>query len=455
MPGSTPSRVEIDNLGIPPLAGICSYAAAARPGLPVEQTVLRLKRCNYVLRRLHDVGAAHLAATPEWEVKCGLSLHVWLDAEHASALQARIAEMREPPLGLDTVPDERLEAAFEELIRAGSTVELLAGSYAAARHALVTALADHLELLNPLFDHPTRRLLRTIVREQEEMLGWGRAALDALASGDGRGEADRFATHVVAYLAAAGGVSGADAVPADSELPEPRWDGTPFEMDAEPRRDHRFADAFNATAKIDEYWRDESRPADERVWALAYKRLREMDVPEWIAPIIGKTRGKPWAYYNDLSRQLWDEARHAMMGEVAIVALGVPFYEFPIDWASSVSLNREFTPLEAHIVLWRIEQGLMPGSTGKRREWVVAHDHGDDLLAALQDYDWADEVLHAQIGRRWLADAYPSRAELTQIADELMERWEARLDYYAGLSTGRDWWPEFVSLAREHARLPG
>jgi hypothetical protein len=67
MPGSTQSRVEIDNLGIPPLAGICSYEAAARPGLPLEQTVLRLKRYNYVLRRLYEVGATHLAATPEWE----------------------------------------------------------------------------------------------------------------------------------------------------------------------------------------------------------------------------------------------------------------------------------------------------------------------------------------------------------------------------------------------------
>ena len=211
------------------------------------------------------------------------------------------------------------------------------------------------------------------------MLGWGRAALDAVASGDGRGEAAGVRNARARLPRGAGGVCGTrDAVPADSELPAPRWDGTPFEMDAEPRRDERFADAFNATAKIDEYWRDESRPADERVWALAYKRLREMDVPEWMAPIIFKTRGKPWAYYNDLSRQLWDEARHAMMGEVALVALGVPFYEFPIDWAASVSLNREFTPLEAHIVLWRIEQGLMPASTGKRREWVVARDHGDD-----------------------------------------------------------------------------
>ena len=314
-------------------------------------------------------------------MKCGLSLHVWLDAEHASALQARIAEMREPPLGLDAVPDERLEAAFEELIRAGSTVELLAGAYAAARHALVTALADHLELLNPLFDHPTRRLLRTIVREQEEMLGWGRAALDALASDDGRGEADRFATHVVAYLAAAGGVSGADAVPADSELARAAlgWHAVRDGCRAASRRTDSSTRSTRPRRSTSTSATSRGRPMSAS-WALAYKRLREMDVPEWMAPIIGKTRGKPWAYYRDLSRQLWDEARHAMMGEVAIVALGVPFYEFPIDWASSVSLNREFTPLEAHIVLWRIEQGLMPGSTGKRREWVVAHDHGDDLL---------------------------------------------------------------------------
>jgi hypothetical protein len=61
----------VDNRGIPPLAGVCSYEAAARAGLGVEETVVRLKRVNYVLRRLHEVAAAHLPSTPEWEVKCG------------------------------------------------------------------------------------------------------------------------------------------------------------------------------------------------------------------------------------------------------------------------------------------------------------------------------------------------------------------------------------------------
>ncbi len=63
---------------------------------------------------------------------------------------------------------------------------------------------------------------------------------------------------------------------------------------------------------------DESMPADAKVLMMYYKRLREIDVPEMMASIIAETRGKPWNYYRDMTRQLWDEARHAMMGEVGL-----------------------------------------------------------------------------------------------------------------------------------------
>jgi hypothetical protein len=432
----------VDNRGIPPLAGICTYEEAARPGLSVEETVARLKRYNYALRRLHEIAAVHLPATPEWEVKCALSLHVWLDAEHASSIRARVAEMREPPHHLDEAPDERLEAAFEELIRADGTPELLAGIFGATRPALVTAIQEHLDALNPLFDHPTYRMLRTIVREQEEILAWGRAATDALAAAPE--PAEQFCAHIRAYLAAAGGISGLDEPLPDSELPAPRWDGSLYEMDAEPRRDDRFVDPHNISAKIDDYYQDESRPADERTWALAYKRLREMDVPEWIAPIIYKTRDKPWAYYRDLARQLWDEARHAMMGEVSLVSLGIPFYAYPITINASAYLNVECTPLEAHVILWEIELSLMPRKTGKRYERSVAELYGDPFFAALQDYDWADEVLHVQIGRRWL----PPEVEMKHIMDDMDSRLRRAFEEYGERSTGAEWWPEFLERAR-------
>ena len=447
------STAAIDNRGIPPLAGVCSYARAALPGLGVEQTTVFLKRCNYVLRRLHETAAAHLAATPEWEVKCALGLHLWLDAEHCSGLRARIAEMREPPLGLDDVPDERLRAALEELLRASGSAELVTGVYRVVRPALVRALRAHLDAMNPLFDHPTHRLLRGIEREQEEMITWGAAASAALtAEPQDAAHAGAFAEHLERFLAAAGGVAG-DAAPETAELPPARWDGSDYAMDATPRRDARFADGFNCSARIDDIYADESRPADERAYALVHKRLREMDVPEWMAPILFRTRGRPWEYYRELGRQLWDETRHAMMGEVALQAVGIPFYEYPIDMAASASLNCEFTPREAHILLYDIEQGLMPRATGKRWEWTIAALDGDPLLVALQDYDWADEVLHAQIGRRWLRDEHGTAAERKAVAAALWERWNPALERYSRASAQDEWWEDFLARARASRTL--
>ena len=428
---STDYTVEIDNRGIPPLAGVCSYETAARPGLSVERTVARLKRFNYVGRRLHETAAAHLPRTPEWEVKCALGLHLWLDAEHCAAIRARVGEMREPPLHLDAVPDERLQATLEELLRAQDTVELVAGIYGAVRPALAAAYREHLALLNPIFDHPTYRFLRAALHEQEEMLHWGEQALAALTGTPAAAARARsFIAHLQRYLTAAGGVSGEDAIDEQAELPAPRWDGSEYAMDTDVRRDERFEDVFNASVDFGDFYGAEDCPADERAFALTYQRLAEMDVPEWMAPIIFKTRGKPWEYYREMSRQLWDETRHSMMGEVSLYRYAIPFYAYPVPITASATLNRGYTPLEAHLILWHIEQGLMPRETGKPFEWTVAGLDGDPFIVGLQDYDWADEVLHAQIGRRWLA--------------EVRDR--------ASRSESREWWPDFVARAREGRR---
>ena len=169
---------------------------------------------------------------------------------------------------------------------------------------------------------------------------WGAAAL--AAAGDGRRDAaraDAFGDHVERFLAAAGGISGdartrRAAPPARRARTAPLRDGP-----GQPRRDARFDDPFNTTAQIDEYYYDESKPDRRAHVGARCKRLREMDVPEWMAPILFKTRGKPWDYYRDIARQLWDEARHAMMGEIALCRARHAVLPYPIDLSASVSLN--------------------------------------------------------------------------------------------------------------------
>src|SRR5947199_3517317 len=126
--------------GLPPLAGLATIAEAMRPGLSVEQCVARLKRYHYAFKRLHQIFTARITAEPIYELKTAFSLHAWLCAEHVQAMRDRVAEMREPPLGLDAVPDGSLAMFFDEILGAPATAELIVGVYDVALPAVKGAL---------------------------------------------------------------------------------------------------------------------------------------------------------------------------------------------------------------------------------------------------------------------------------------------------------------------------
>lgn len=437
----------LPTFGLPPLAGLLTYKRAAQPGLSVEETVERMRRCNYIKTRLYEIGAAFMNPTPEWEVKSALSLHLYLDAEHCQAFRTRVAELRNPPHRMDESPDPRLTALMDEALRARGTVELLTGVFRVLRPALLAAFREHLETTHPLFDFPTCRLLRIAIPEEEQMIAWGEAALAVLiADSESRDTAEAWEQRLRAYLTAAGGVSGLEPIPDSLELPAPRA-VTPFVPDLDPKRDARSGDIYNFNYRPSHVYTDERAEVDERILALMYKRFHEMDVPEMMASILLQTPGKPWAYYLEMARQLWDEARHAMMGEVWFAARG-------IDWSRThnhvgwcLHLNLDLTPLERHIILYGIEQNLMNGETGKRYEWRLTLEAQDPLARLIQDFDWADEVLHAQIGRRWLKPEAGDVKDLLERYDEISSRpWKA-LETRAAVTPQTDWWPEFVREA--------
>ncbi len=436
-PGARPAAT------IPPLAGLFGYDAASRPGLSVADSARRLWRLAYSHRRLHALAVDALPRTPEWEVKCALGLHLWLDAEHATALERRVNELRHPSVDVGKAPDRALARAFDELAHARDTGELLAAGYVVARGALVDALSSYLETANPLADHPSVRIVEAALRDAERALEWGVAAAEAVpAAGD-------WPATVDALFAAAGGSLG-DAPPDDAAL---RSAAGPPAPDRVVRRDERFGDIYNQSALIDSYCDDEERPADERAYALAYKRLREMDVPEWMAPIIADSSGQPFERRRELSRQLWDETRHAMMGQVALERQGVAFHAFPIEIQGSMALNTRFTPREAHLLLWVIEQDLMAAATGKKHELEVAALHGDPLLMTFQDFDWADEVLHARTGRRSIVSEFPSRADAEAAARDVWRRYDEVAAELAQRSEQAEWWPEFLAAMRAGSPL--
>ncbi|MCG8652031.1 MAG: hypothetical protein MI861_19480, partial [Pirellulales bacterium] len=157
---------------------------------------------------------------------------------------------------------------------------------------------------------------------------------------------------------------------------------------------------------------------------------------------------EPWEFHREMARQLWDEARHAMMGEVGFVAQGIDWRDIPINFTWSRNLNLQLDARQRHGVLFFIEQGLMP-KTGKRYEWEVAARSGDALSQLFQDFDWADEVLHAQIGRRWYVAQFASLNEALDYGDrcwsKVLSHWRQYREQ--GLTEHRNWWPDIYRRA--------
>ena len=103
--------------------------------------------------------------------------------------------------------------------------------------------------------------------------------------------------------------------------------------------------------------------------------------------------------------------------------------------------------------LYFIEQGLMT-KTGKRFEWEVGTESGDHLAELFQDYDWADEVLHAHIGKDWYVSAFGDQKAAIEFGSQCWSKavigwreWKEK-----GLTEHRNWWPE---LYEEFCRIQG
>jgi len=437
---------------VPELAGICTYQEAAGIGYSIDENVRRLLRFQFAERSIARTLVVHIPATPEWEVKCGFALHQWECNTHADRLRARIAEMRSPVPPLDSAPDESLAAFFEELRRARNTVELVAGVYRVVLPALWAAYRSHLDETNHLVDHPTVRLLRAAIPETESAIAWGDRCFAALTRDDPRAGAlaEAWQEHLVAYLLAARGIGGAEGRRAEgAKLPPPRA-SEPFRPDMHPRRDQRFSGMYNFNFPPHDVHAMPAVPADERNLALLCKRTLEMDVPEMMASFMTEREDLPWEVHLNYSRQLWDEARHAMMGTVALQARGVDWKAIPLNIGFSLRLNLHATPLERQIMLYGIEQSLMPAEAGKRAEYETARASGDALSAHFHDYDWADEVLHARIGRMAMKREGISREEALRRAQLIHERTWAALDAYRERDHQADWWPAFVRAVLGH-----
>lgn len=427
---------------LPSLVGLESMTEASTKGLTVAESVSRLLRLHWSLKRLHGIFVSRIAAIPIYELKMAFSLHAHYCAEHVEDFSRRVHEMRQPPYGLESSPDDSLDIFFDEILAAPDIPSLVFGIYAYAVPAVVRGLERMIADTNKLFDHPSYRICRLTLLELADVQRYGKQAVELLVNEEAKDSLRKWSELLETLLGVAGDLDGTQ--PKTIATAEPIYSISPYKYDGVPKRDERFKDSYNMGVNAEAFLFNSKIPALPKSIMLYFKRMREIDVPEVMSSILAETKDKPWEYYRAMTRQLWDEARHAMMGEVGFVSMGIDWTRVPLNFTWSLGLNTELSPLERHAVLYTIEQGLMPKKTGKQYEWEVALATGNRLTSLIQDYDWADEILHARIGREWLvpelggqkqALVYGDSAWSTILVD--WEKWR-----HDGLTEHRNWWPE-------------
>ena len=435
--------------GLPELAGVCTMKRALSPGITVDECAKRLKRLHYSLKRLHQLLTARITSEPIYELKTALSLHAHLCAEHVGTIRKRVGEMREPPLGLEVVPDENLQIFFDEILASPSTEELVVGVYEVALPAIREAIQRQMSDTHPIADAPTVRVCRFAMIEIDDMLQFGERAVACLVDDQTGSNMKSWLDLLQRALAAAGSIDGVDSPSGESV--ERLYSASGYVYDGVPKRDERFIDPYNAGVNPEAFLYDEAMPDRAKIVMMYYKRFREIDVPEMMASILTESNDKPWEYFQEMTRQLWDEARHSLLGEVGFASLGIDWSQIPINFTWSLNLNTQLEAWQRHAVLFFIEQGLMP-KTGKRYEFEVGERSGEPLSQVMQDFDWADEVLHAAIGRRWYVSEFENLEEATRYGDQcwskVMSDWRKYRD--DGLTEHRNWWPEIYRQACEH-----
>jgi hypothetical protein len=371
-------------------------------GLSVAEAVERLCRFAYVEQRLMRLFAARIVTIPERDIKVLMGRLQYEESLHTSYWRERVLELRTPKSKLERVPDASLERFFDEAEEVPETYPFLAVVTKLINPALRDAYQNYLHDTNGVADYSSVRLVRQNLLDEEEHFRLLSLALDDLApvaTAEAIETATRYEHTLASYLAAAGGIDGT----------QPRIDLQSLPSATETRRarkTYHIPRTLMRDETLPRVW-DFVKPPLESVEAhLNYMmsiRLSEVNVAEGLAIVLCEQPDMPWSFYADISRHCWDEMRHSIFGEVAIEATYGDRATLALrDYEGIYAL--EAPPLEQYTVLGlEVEGQNMRYPPGKRQEWEFARDMArHPLMTTLQDFDWADEVLHVNIARRQL-----------------------------------------------------
>ncbi len=387
-------------VGRPALAASSDYPLRLPPSprriegaFDVETSAWRLAVAYACHRALMRGIAGKLIGVAAFEAKIELAHQLYHHAEAAGRLRNRAIELRCSTARLDTLVSTTARAIASDIAEARDTVALivvLEGWTA----AFLAIHRDYRARTSGLLDQPSVRTLGPIIADLDAATLWLGEARTAYARAGIEADVPESRPRYAALL--------------EDEL-ERADRCAAIDMPAEParraracRRDDRLP-TFHHTRRYDSVDLPPSdRDLDETQCAIV-EALRiqrdELDAIETFANILFDDSTHPFAFELRLARLIWDEARHAEAGQVALGRMGYDPFAVPCG-IIGINVRTDLPPL---LALAQISSFGELNQLGRLRSLSRAADrHGDPETARLFDYIHADELQHVRHGRAWL-----------------------------------------------------
>jgi hypothetical protein len=373
----------------------------------VEENSKRLLRFFLCERNMLRAIAGWNMGTPEFEVKVEFGRHMYWHAEAGMRIRTRLTELRTAEETTDKFQSPEIAEFFSELIYSESPAHFVAALYGVLLPHMRLAFLEHVAHTDQVADAPTIRMIRQILPDYDDMIAWGKGAIQAYIDG-GYSEAalHKWQYHIEKLLRSFGGVTGtAQKQPRPEKLIS---EGKPaFERSFIATRDPRF-DTFEHTYEYQIADASESHGKSQPEYVSEFDKTRlnlvrsqrdELDAIETFCNVLYEIRDVPFGFDYDIARIIWDETRHTELGHKAMEALG----HDPYDLLNRLIGIKVRTKLPAIYSLAEInlfgEANIVQEVLRYSRE---AYEKGDHLTGRMFDYVNADERTHLSKGVHWL-----------------------------------------------------
>jgi len=256
---------------------------------------------------------------------------------------------------------------------------------------LVGAIEEQLSDKDGVYDMPSVPLLEGDRDELQSQIRWAEEALGTLKTETGRQPEPGWVEQVEKLTVDLPAALQEHSAKAAAPVCVPRRLGTlPLSDSVLPLGFHHLEFGPGTLPKESAY------PQRERYHAANF--LQEVQAADTCASLLFEAPDMPWEFYFDLSRQMWDEARHSTFGENKLLELGSSAAQVGLS-TKAYALRQTLLPVDRYAALSTQEADAFPGKHAGLKDAVA---HGDRLSAMAWSYDIADETQHVRYGNKWI-----------------------------------------------------